>query len=115
MTDFRGDSAEFEALEPEMREAVEAAMRGQSVVAEFTVGTMFEGRSALTEEEREVAVALNTLGEILSRRARAASKAGEPKWEGLADAETMTYNELARRRLPQLIRSTFRDEQDDGD
>ncbi len=102
MTDFSADSDEAARLEPMAREAVQRAINGSAVVAEFTVGTMFEGRPALSAGEQELAIALNTLAELLSARAGAAAEAGDPRWEGLADAATMLRNELGRRRLPQL-------------
>jgi hypothetical protein len=50
-----------------------------------------------------VAVALNTLAELLDQRAEEACKARKPRWQGLADASTMLLNETGRLGLPQLF------------
>ena len=113
MTDFRRDGPELALIEPVRRSAIDQVIRGQAAVAEFTVGTMFEGRPALTLADREVAVAFSALAELLGRRAQEACEAGDPKWEGLADAETIVHNELGRRSLPQLPRGQRSDYDDE--
>jgi hypothetical protein len=74
-------------------------------LSEFTVDFPIGARPPLTSEQREVAVALNLMVELLDRRAEEASIAGEDRWRGLSDASTMLYNEIGRRRLPQLMSS----------
>jgi hypothetical protein len=102
MGNYANDPCAAAEIEQKVRERVDWALRGQAQVAEFTVGTMFEGRPALDKAEREVAVALNVMSELFGHRAREASEAQEDRWEGLADAATMAWNELGRRGLPQV-------------
>jgi len=70
MGNYANDPCAAAEIEQKVRERVDWALRGQAQVAEFTVGTMFEGRPALDKAEREVAVALNVMSELFGHRAR---------------------------------------------
>jgi hypothetical protein len=55
------------------------------------------GRKPSNAVERELTVALNTVGQFLNERARAeCPRAG---WDGLADAATLIFNEIGRRHV----------------
>ncbi len=109
MSDVSSDRREAEMMEREVRVDLENTMAGAARISEFTVETPLEARPPLTSEGREVAVALNTMCDLLRRRASEASAEGEPRWEGLADGATMLENELCRLGLPQLMRGVLVD------
>jgi hypothetical protein len=113
VTDFRWDKDEAVAIEEEARSVMADVERGSAQLSEFTVGTPLEARAPLTDVQREVAVALNVVCDLLGRKAREASERGEARWEGLYDAATLTWNELARLGLPQIASSMFDYEDDD--
>jgi hypothetical protein len=104
MTDFTDDRGDAKRIEQEVRRELDEAMRGAARISEFTVDlpNHLSARSPLTETQYEVAVALNTLARLLDDRAERASKAGEPRWEGLSDARTMALNAAGYSGLPQL-------------
>jgi hypothetical protein len=105
MTDLRAERAVVEEIEREVRTALDTAMDGAARISEFTVDTPpLEARRPLTTEQREVAVALNTLSDVLGRQASEACAAREPRWLGLSDAANIVSNETGRLGLPQLFR-----------
>jgi hypothetical protein len=105
MTDLRAERAVVEEIEREVRTALDTAMDGAARISEFTVDTApLEARRPLTTEQREVAVALNTLSDVLGRRASEACAARESSWLGLSDAANIVSNETGRLGLPQLFR-----------
>jgi hypothetical protein len=110
VTDYTGEPERAAEIERAMRQLMEQGERGAAAISEFTVGTPFEARSPLSDNEREVAVALNTLVELFARMAEEAAEANDTRWEGLFDAKTITFNELARRALPQVAPSMLTEE-----
>ena len=103
MTDFSKDREVATEIAGKIKADLGAAMDGAASISEFTVGTPLEARRPLTKEQWAVAVALNTLAELLDRRAGEACEAREARWEGLADASTIVLNEAGRLGLPQLF------------
>jgi hypothetical protein len=87
-----------------VRRELDEAMRGAAQISEFTVDlpAHLNARPPLTEEQYEVAVALNTLARLLDDRAEKACEAREPRWEGLSDASAMALNAAGYGGLPQL-------------
>lgn len=112
MTDFSDDREAVEAISIEVRKELDTLMLGADRISEFTVGTGYlQARRPLTPVQRELAVVLNTLSDLLGRRAQEARLAKEPRWQGLADAGTTISNETGRLGLPQLFRE-LRDAED---
>jgi hypothetical protein len=103
MIDFQDDRDAATQIAERIEADLRVAMDGAASVSEFTVGTSLEARKPLTKEQWAVAVALNTLAELLDQRAQQACTAREPRWQGLADASTMVLNETGRLGLPQLF------------
>jgi hypothetical protein len=103
MTDFRSDRDAAAEITKKIEADLRAAMDGAASVSEFTVGTRLEARKPLTKEQWAVAVALNTLAELLDQRAQQACTAREARWQGLRHASTMVLNETGRLGLPQLF------------
>jgi hypothetical protein len=103
MTDFSKDREVAAEITEKIKADLGSAMDGAASISEFTVGTPLEARRPLTKEQWAVAVALNTLAELLDRRAEEASAAREARWQGLADASVMVLNEAGRLGLPQLF------------
>jgi hypothetical protein len=101
--DFRDDRDAAAELTKKIEADLRTGMDGAASVSEFTVGAPLEARKPLTKEQWAVAVALNTLAELLDQRAQQACTAREPRWQGLADASTMVLNETGRLGLPQLF------------
>jgi hypothetical protein len=106
MTDYTNDRAAAEAISEEVRAELALLMDGAAKLSEFTVDMPMglEARKALTPEQTELAVALNTMVDLLRRRAEEAATADEPRWLGLSDAATMLENEAGRLGVPQMMR-----------
>lgn len=98
------DKADAERIAGEVRSELDEAMRCAAVLSEFTVDLpgRLEARRPLSESQREVAVALNTLARLFEQRAEEACAARDARWRGLADAATMTRNAAGQLGLPQL-------------
>jgi hypothetical protein len=112
MGDYEKNRAEAAEIEEKARRVMTDVDRGSGQLSEFVVDVPLEARPPLTEVQREVAVALNVLCELLGRRSREASEQGEARWEGLYDAATIAWNELGRLGLPQVASSIFSEETD---
>jgi hypothetical protein len=106
VTDFSADRPAAKAISVEVRAELAVLMDGAAQLSEFTVDAPLglEARKPLTPEQTEVAVALNTMIDLLRRRAEGACVAREPRWEGLSDAATMLENEAGRLGVPQMCR-----------
>lgn len=105
MADFSDDRFRSVEIERTVRAELDLTMREAAKLSEFTVDapSHLEARPPLTDEQYEAAVALNALAVLLDERAGEACKAGEPRWEGLADAATMARNAAGYSGLPQLF------------
>jgi hypothetical protein len=103
MADFSNDRDVAAEITKKIEADLRIAMNGAASISEFTVGTPLEARKPLTQEQRAVAVALNTLAKLLDQRADEACAAREARWEGLSNASTMVLNEAGRLGLPQLF------------
>jgi hypothetical protein len=103
MTDFSKDREMAAEITEKIKIDLSTAMDGAASISEFTVGTPLEARRPLTKEQWAVAVALNTLAELLDQRAGKACVAREARWQGLADASEIVLNEAGRLGLPQLF------------
>jgi hypothetical protein len=114
VTDFSADDASLERLETQVRARLDALMDGAAALSEFTVDFPLGARKPLTDAQREVAVILNAIAELLHQRALEASAANEPRWEGLADAGTMVHNALGYHSLPQIERAFPEEPQHDS-
>jgi hypothetical protein len=106
VTDYTDDRAAAAAISDDVRAELAVLMDGATQLSEFTVDAPLglEARKPLTPEQTEVAVALNTMIDLLRRRAEETCVAREPRWEGLSDAATMLENEAGRLGLPQMMR-----------
>jgi hypothetical protein len=106
MTDFSTDRLAAEAISDEVRTELAVLMDGAAKISEFTVDMPLglKARRSLTPEQTELAVALNTMIDLLRRRAEEACVAREPRWQGLADAADMLENEAGRLGVPQMMR-----------
>jgi hypothetical protein len=67
----------------------------------FGLGSPEGGRRPRDATERELTVALNTIGQYIRERAR--EECPKPNWEGLYDAANLIANDIGRRGLPQLM------------
>lgn len=112
MTDYTDDRAAAAAISDDVRTELAVLMDGATAISEFTVDlpNSLEARNPLTPEQTEVAVALNTMIDLLRRRADEAAKADESRWEGLSDAANMLENEAGRIGVPQMFRGMPEDE-----
>jgi hypothetical protein len=109
VAEFSQDREAAAKIAEEIRAELGVLMDGAAKLSEFTVDFPLQARAPLTKEQWAVAVALNTLADLMDRRAEEACRAREPRWNGLSDAATMTRNEAGRLGVPQL----FRDHTDD--
>jgi hypothetical protein len=106
MTDYTDDRAAADAIAADVRAELAVLMDGAAKISEFTsdMPLGLEARKSLTPEQTEVAVALNTMVDLLRRRAEEAATAEEPRWLGLSQAADMLENELGHLGVPQMFR-----------
>lgn len=112
MTDFSADRLAAETISGEVRTELAALMDGAAKISEFTVDMPLglEARRSLTPKQTELAIALNTMIDLLRCRAEEACVAREPRWQGLADAADMLENEAGRLGVPQMMRGMPEDD-----
>jgi hypothetical protein len=107
--DYRRDQtrAEIAEIERDMRQRLSETMDMCAKFDEKVVGRLFGrdspagGRRPRTATERELTIALNTIGQHLRERAR--DKCPRTSWEGLYEAANLIENDIGRRGLPQLM------------
>ena len=78
VSDFSQDRETPTKIAEEIQADLRVLMDGAAKLSEFTVDFPLQARAPLTKEQWAIAIALNTVADLLDRRADEACKAREP-------------------------------------
>ena len=118
MSDFRPEqaAADFAEVERDMRrrlsETLDMCAKFDEEIVDrdiFGLGRTV-GRKPGTAAERELTIELNSLGQLLSERAR--DECPGAAWQGLSDAAILISNHIGQRGLPKLMHDDYLEDEE---